>query len=1001
MGGITVDASGNVYITGRTDSSDFPTTVDAFDRSIGGPSDAFVVKLDETGVLLYATYLGGSGSEIGIDIVTDTSGNAYVTGFTNSSNFPTTANAFDLTFNGALDVFVTKLDPTGTNLLYSTYLGGEGLDTGFGIGIDLAGSVYVAGRTSSSGFPTTFDAFDTTFNGIADVFVAKLDVSGATTGSSSLLYGTYLGGSGSDNGSFPAGHGLAVDAAGNAYVTGSTNSADFPTTVGALDSLLDGSEDAFVAMLSTDGTSLLYATYLGGSGFDRGCDIALDQAGDVYITGYTTSSDFPISPDAFDRSLGASEAFVVKLNTFDGTFHYGTYLGGAMAEEGVAISTDSLGNAYVTGLTNSSDFPTNPGAFDPTLNGSGDVFVAKLNPTGANLLYATYLGGTGGDGPHDIAVDPSGNVWVMGVTESADFPTTADALDRSLAQMDAFVAKLEPVALENRLPIANAGPDRIVQEGRLVTLNGIGSNDPDANLLNFSWTQIAGPMVTLSDTAAIAPTFNAPAVVTDTVLTFQLVVNDGQVDSAPDTVDITVIDARPVANAGPSQTVEEGTLVTLDGSASTDVDGDPLIFSWSQTGGAEVTLSDPSAVSPTFIPTGVDGNNILSFELTVNDGTNDSFRAYVDIIVIPIVPEGSFVSSSTGAVVSDDAGTGAKVAIPPDVLQFDSDITIIVTGVPEPGTTPLQFDNASFVVKFEPSGIFNPPGVTITLPLLSAMAPGTLVDLFRFDPDASSFVDTGIDGVVNAGGLTATAAGVPSFSSFAFFKSVATDVDADGVPDSEDNCPNVFNPDQIDRDIDGLGDLCDDDLDGDGIPNNADNCPDLSNPNQADLDGDGVGDDCDDDADGDTVNDNVDNCLGLANETQSDSDGDGAGDACDPDDDNDGVLDGVDNCPLIANPSQSDADGDGRGDACDDDDDGDGVLDVADSCPATPSGVPISSQGCSGPQFIDLECGGSTSFPNHGQYVSCVAHAANDAAAQGLISPQEKARFVRNAAHTK
>lgn len=188
------------------------------------------------------------------------------------------------------------------------------------------------------------------------------------------------------------------------------------------------------------------------------------------------------------------------------------------------------------------------------------------------------------------------------------------------------------------------------------------------------------------------------------------------------------------------------------------------------------------------------------------------------------------------------------------------------------------------------------------------------------------------------------------------------DSDGDGVPDVGDNCPNVFNPDQIDQDMDGLGNPCDSDLDGDGVLNNADNCSDLANPTQTDLDGDGIGDDCDNDVDGDAVNDDIDNCVGLSNQTQADSDGDG------------------------------------QGDACDDDDDGDGVLDTIDFCPGTPSGVPINAQGCSGPQFIDLECGEPASFPNHGQFVSCVAHAANDAVAQGLISSQEKARFVRNAA---
>src|SRR5439155_1546373 len=218
------DGAGNAYVTGLTDSADFPTTAGAFATSANGCDDAFVTKLNPLGTsLLYSTYLGGSGADEGLGIAVDGAGNAYVTGQTGSTDFPTTAGAFATSFNGGDDAFVTKLNPLGTGLLYSTYLGGSGADEGLGIAVDGAGNAYVTGETDSTDFPTTAGAFDTSANGGFDAFVTKLNPLGT-----SLLYSTYLGGSGSDCGS-----GIAVDGAGNAYVTGSTGSANFPTTPGA------------------------------------------------------------------------------------------------------------------------------------------------------------------------------------------------------------------------------------------------------------------------------------------------------------------------------------------------------------------------------------------------------------------------------------------------------------------------------------------------------------------------------------------------------------------------------------------------------------------------------------------------------------------------------------------------------------------------------------------------------------------------------------------------
>ena len=438
--GIAVDTSGNAYVTGRTGSTDFPTTTGALDATLGGDADAFVTKLDPTGsALLYSTFLGGSGEEALPLIAVDAAGNAYVTGFTVSADFPTTPGAFDTTFSGVdNDAFVTKLNPTGSGLVYSTFLGGGSTDVVRGIAVDTAGNAYVTGNTDSTDFPTTPGAFSTALNGGGDAFVTALNAAG-----SALVYSTFLGGSGTDDG-----QGIAVDAAGNAYVMGVTSSADFPTTPGAFSAALNGGVfDAFVTKLNPTGSALVYSSFLGGSDFESGAAIAVDAAGNAYVTGNTDSLNYPTTAGAFQPTFGGVvDAFVTKLNPTGSSLVYSTFLGSGGVDSSIRIALDPVGNAYLTGYTESSDFPTTPGAIQTTFGGLSDAFVTKLNPTGTALVYSTFLGGAGGEIAQGIAVDPSGAAYVSGLTTSSDFPAV-NALQPAFAggEIDAFLAKIAEI----------------------------------------------------------------------------------------------------------------------------------------------------------------------------------------------------------------------------------------------------------------------------------------------------------------------------------------------------------------------------------------------------------------------------------------------------------------------------------------------------------------------------------------------------------------------------
>ncbi len=423
-------------------TTDFPKA-NPIQPALGEESDAFVTKFNATGsALVYSTYLGGSGVDSAKGIAVDSAGNAYVTGSTGSTNFPT-ANPIQPAFDGlpGNDAFVTKLNPSGNALVYSTYLGGNAGDGGRGIAVDAAGNAYVTGDTISTDFPTA-SPFQAAFGGsMSDAFVTKLNAAG-----SALVYSTYLGGGGGCCGD--GGNAIAVDASGNAYVTGDTSSTDFPTASPFQAAFggapFGGGGDAFVTKLNASGNALVYSTYLGGSGDDGGNGIAVDASGNAYVTGDTTSTDFPTASPFQAAFGGGRDAFVTKLHPAGNALIYSTYLGGSgnVFEAGRGIAADASRNAYVTGETFSTNFPT-ASPFQPANSGNFDAFVTKLHPAGNALVYSTYLGGSNPDRGRGIAVDAAGNAYVIGNTFFfGDFPTVNPIQPANAGGFDAFVAKI-------------------------------------------------------------------------------------------------------------------------------------------------------------------------------------------------------------------------------------------------------------------------------------------------------------------------------------------------------------------------------------------------------------------------------------------------------------------------------------------------------------------------------------------------------------------------------
>lgn len=532
-------ADSAIYVAGQTFSKHFYTndpagfsTPGAFQQNFAGgklSGDGFVAKFSISGTnfsgtnLIYLTYLGGSGDDSVSGVAVDSTGDAYVAGFTASTNFPT-LNALYPNLSGKLnprlrlfpgDAFVAELDPSGSNLIYSTYLGGSGSDAAIGIAVDAANNAYVTGLTTSTNFPvqnplqlqtvssnlvvvphvstnwvmtTNLITFDH-LQGTNNAFITEIGSGGAP-----LIFSSYLGGK-----NFDTGEGIAVDTSGYIYVAGYTDSTNFPATnyltftnlmFGTTNQitgtnvlagyLLNGSTnrtftfDAFVTKLQPSGAGFVYSTLLGGNNNDYAFDVACDNSGSAYVTGYSSSTNFPNT--AFNVPglrtfvetnrnffIGDSDVFLTRIDDVSGqaTIGYSALFGGQGNDIGYSVAVDSAGEAFVTGSTQSTNFPVlNPlpfqlaGSTNSTLNRltgvpknriyPADAFVTAFSSDGSTLLYSTYLGGNGSDAGYAIAVDPSGNAFVAGTTASTNFPTVNPGQNFRNGTNDTFIIEIQP-----------------------------------------------------------------------------------------------------------------------------------------------------------------------------------------------------------------------------------------------------------------------------------------------------------------------------------------------------------------------------------------------------------------------------------------------------------------------------------------------------------------------------------------------------------------------------
>jgi hypothetical protein len=877
-------------------------------------------------VLEYSTYLGGSLGDQGEGIAVDGAGNTYVTGSTSSLSLPPSYVGFPLLYplseswqyGGA---FVTSFDATGT-LRYSTYLAGNQsgvLDEGHGIAVDTSGNAYVTGRARTPNFPTapksgtTCLAYQCTragSSGSDDAFLSKLSPQG-----NSLLYSTYFGGGGGEQG-----NGIAVDANNNVYIVGQSSPSSSPLfpTKNPVPDAAGGNLDAFVAKFNLVGGTasqphneddLVYSTLLGGSGSDIAYDVAVDGNGSAYVTGRTDGpsvgvngvppKDFPLI-NAYQMSAngngtgGQADAFAAKLSATGSSLDYSTYLGGSNGDEGAAVAVDSNGNAYVTGWTASIvgsgqiAFPlVNP--LQTNNGGVSDAFLTKITPTGS-VVYSSYVGGNRTDRARGIALDLSGSVYLTGWTalySSPDNFFNLNPLQSCTSNSDAFVIKLKPTAdLKYAPEYATCLGGTNTDQGNAIAVDTLGNAYITGYTVSIDFPTVSPYQGSLSgNTGTNFGNYNDAFVAKIST------------DSDSD------LDGYSTAQgdcADDNDAIHPGAPELCNGIDDNCINGvdEPFAVGTSCNVGTGACQRTGTTVCASGGPTTQCNATPGTANPETCNGVDDDCNGLVDDNT---VETGQICSTGQPGICS----TGTNACSTPGMLtcQGQSPTAEICNGLDDDcnGSIPTDEADSDGDTVRACNGDCNDADNTIY--------PGA--------PELRDGKDNDCDGIIAATEL---------------------DEDGDGINDAADNCPQTMNADQADNDADTLGDACDLDDDNDTVADNVDNCALVANTEQQNADGDSQGDACDADDDNDEIADGADNCSFLANSNQLNTDDDGQGDACDPDDDNDTVPDATDNCPLAANTDQLDTDsvgtdGDHQGDACDPDDDNDTVPDATDNCP--------------------------------------------------------------------
>ena len=904
-------------------------------------------------VVSYSSYLGGSSTDESNDIAIDPSGCPFIIGTTYSSDYPLQDELY--TDQVGSDVFITKFNTLGSELVFSTYLGGGSVDCGTALALDDGNNIYLTGYTHSSDFPVV-NNYQTDQPG-GDVFISKISADG-----SALVYSTYLGGSLDDYS-----YDITVDQNGNAFVTGYTTSTDYPTSGGAYQTDQFGN-DAFVTKLNSTGNGLIYSTYLGGSNHEEAFGIDLDNNGEAYITGYTQSPDFPTVNSLYGYQQN-KDAFVTKLNSDGSGLDFSSFIGGSNLDWPQSIVLDNQDRIYIVGYTYSTDFPVKNQYQN---NQSGlDIFVTKLESMGDSLIFSTYLGGNSDDYGYDIAINDDMEAVITGLSYSTDFP---------LADNLSVTAPVNPDF--------HAIVTRLSEDGNsLVFSTYLGGNDDDYGRgisVDGSGTLFITGVTSSSDFPTVNPYQSALAGV-DAFLIRIMDCTDADNDLVCDDID----NCPGVFNPYQYDYDLDGLGDSCDQCNDSDDDGygDPGFPD-------DLCETDncPDVSNPDQYDDDRDGIGNLCDNCPDSanvDQANQDNDPYGD--ACDNCPE--IYNPAQGD--SDSDGCGNPCDNCPDDynplqenMDGDSWGDICDNDIDGDGHfnefdicprdyDPLQEDSDNDGVG---DACDNCPGIANYSQTDSDN--DNVGDSCDICPGFDDNIDSDSDGIPDG------CDECPGFDDL-------QDGDLDGFADSCDNCPEIYNPGQEDSDSDGIGNLCDNcpdnenplqedgdndgigdlcdecpedpdnDLDQDGYCYSEDNCPTIYNPDQDDIDQDGVGDVCDnckfdfnDDQanfDGDPHGDACDNCPETPNPFQDDTDGDGIGDSCDycTDLDHDGygwssalfpydTCQG-DNCPGIYNPTQSDLDFDGRGDACDNcpldsnpsqaDSDFDGHGNPCDNCP--------------------------------------------------------------------